>query len=463
MKLITFSLWGDNPKYTVGAIKNAILAKEIYPDWVCRYYVGKTVPLSIIEELEVMSNVQVIKMDEDGDWKGMFWRFEPASEPDVDVFISRDTDSRLSYREKAAVEQWLNSDKILHIMRDHPYHGYPILGGMWGLKSGAIPNMKELLSGFKQEDEYGTDYIFLGANVTNRIKISDTMVHDEFFGSTGRNFPCERKGFEFVGKVYDENDVTVIEHENVLASYLKDDKNDIYIYHHLGLGDHLDCNAIARIYLNNYGYDKVYVFSKEHYADMIEFMFRDEKDIEVIRIPGDNEEEEVKKELQSRQARRLAKVGHEFYPWGKEKELNMGCAEIFYELSGIKYKHRFDDFYFDRDRKEEERVYKKLNPDNEKYIFVHDDPKRGFKIPEEEIEKLSGNIKILRNDMSENMFYFCKILENAEQIHCMESCFRSLVESLDINGDLYFHNFRAAASGFLGNSTRQPWKEIKWQ
>jgi hypothetical protein len=348
-------------------------------------------------------------------------------------------------------------------MRDHPYHRYPVLGGMWGLKSGAIPNMKELLANFKQEDKYGTDYVFLASNVINCIKMSDTMIHDEFFGSTGRSFPLNRHGLEFVGKVYDENDNTVAEHENVLASYLKDDKNDIYIYHHLGLGDHLDCNAIVRIYLNDYGYDKVYVFSKEYYADMIEFMFRDEKDIEVIRIPGDNEEEEVKKELQSRQARRFAKIGHEFYPWGKEKELNMGCAEIFYELSGIDYKHRFDDFYFDRDIEEEERVYKKLNPDNEKYIFVHDDPKRGFKIPEEEIEKLSGNIKILRNDMTENMFYFCKILENAEQVHCMESCFRSLVEVLDVPGDLYFHNFRSAASGFLGNSTRQAWKEIKWQ
>ena len=36
-KIIAFSLWGDQPKYTVGAIKNADLAKEIYPDWTCRF------------------------------------------------------------------------------------------------------------------------------------------------------------------------------------------------------------------------------------------------------------------------------------------------------------------------------------------------------------------------------------------------------------------------------------------
>ena len=30
-KVIGFSLWGDNPKYTVGATRNAQLARKIYP------------------------------------------------------------------------------------------------------------------------------------------------------------------------------------------------------------------------------------------------------------------------------------------------------------------------------------------------------------------------------------------------------------------------------------------------
>ena len=50
-KVISFSLWGDNPIYTIGAIKNAELAKEIYPDWTCRYYIGKSTPLEIVNKL----------------------------------------------------------------------------------------------------------------------------------------------------------------------------------------------------------------------------------------------------------------------------------------------------------------------------------------------------------------------------------------------------------------------------
>ena len=48
MKVIAFSLWGDNPKYNVGAIKNAELAKVVYPGWVCRFYVGASVPQETI-------------------------------------------------------------------------------------------------------------------------------------------------------------------------------------------------------------------------------------------------------------------------------------------------------------------------------------------------------------------------------------------------------------------------------
>jgi len=33
-KIISFSLWGDKPMYTIGAIKNAKLAEEIYPGWI---------------------------------------------------------------------------------------------------------------------------------------------------------------------------------------------------------------------------------------------------------------------------------------------------------------------------------------------------------------------------------------------------------------------------------------------
>jgi hypothetical protein len=206
-KLIVFSLWGNNPKYTIGAIRNAELAPIIYPDWICRFYVGKSTPQEIIEKLKSFNHTEVIEMDEGGDWTGMFWRFYPASEEDIDVMISRDTDSRLNIREKLAVDEWLNSGKGLHIMRDHPYHNTKILGGMWGMKKGTFPQMKSEIEKYRKGDFIQVDQNFL-SQIVYPICKNNSFVHDEFFSfeTHRKNFPSERIDKQFVGDVFDFED-----------------------------------------------------------------------------------------------------------------------------------------------------------------------------------------------------------------------------------------------------------------
>ena len=147
----------------------------------------------------------------------MFWRFEAASDPTVEVMISRDTDSRLSYREKEAVNEWLATDRGFHIMRDHPWHGYPVLGGMWGVKQGCIPDMIHLINEFNQEDLYGTDYKFFAELILPRLRPENIMIHDPFF--EGNPFPTPRNNYDFVGQVFDENEETIQEHLNILKNH----------------------------------------------------------------------------------------------------------------------------------------------------------------------------------------------------------------------------------------------------
>jgi protein O-GlcNAc transferase len=202
-KIISFSLWGDKPIYNIGAIRNAEIAKVIYPDWICRFYVGKSTPIETINELRNFDNTEIIQMDEQGDWTGMFWRFYPASEEDVKVMISRDCDSRLSKREVMAVNEWINSDKDFHIMRDHPHHNIEILGGMWGVKNNLLYNMKSLINDYLKGDFWQVDQNFLKEIIYPIIK-GNVMVHDEFFSKIP--FPTVRNNNEFVGDVFDEND-----------------------------------------------------------------------------------------------------------------------------------------------------------------------------------------------------------------------------------------------------------------
>jgi hypothetical protein len=205
-KIISFSLWGDNPKYTIGAIENAEQSKTIYPDWICRFYCGKSVPLDIIEKLKSYNNVEVIEMDENGDWNGMFWRFYACE--DADVMISRDTDSRLSVREKLAVDEWLESDKDFHIMRDHPYHNALILGGMWGARNGILKDIISIINQYNKGNFWQVDQNFLREKIYPIIK-DNSFIHDEFmkFENWSKLFPSERKNKEFVGDVFDSNNV----------------------------------------------------------------------------------------------------------------------------------------------------------------------------------------------------------------------------------------------------------------
>lgn len=202
-KVIAFSLWGDNEKYTLGAIRNADLAKSVYPGWVCRFYVGRSTPFSIVEELSKRDNTEIFLMSEQGDWTSMFWRFFPASDPTVDVMLSRDTDSRLTKREKEAVDVWLQSKAGFHIMRDHPYHATEIMGGMWGAKKGCIPQMKNMCVEYVKGDFWQVDQNFLKEKIFPLI-VHKCCVHDPFFAKIP--FPSKRNTGEFVGQAFNGDD-----------------------------------------------------------------------------------------------------------------------------------------------------------------------------------------------------------------------------------------------------------------
>src|SRR5215831_8790799 len=140
--VISFSLWGTQPMYWAGAVKNVNLAREYFPGWICRFYIDNQSPRSLVEPI-IRSGAEVVFKDRVDEFGGLFWRFLAASDPEVDAVAFRDCDSRISAREYSAVEAWLGSHKRVHIIRDHPYHNTPILGGMFGCKSGVLSNMDD--------------------------------------------------------------------------------------------------------------------------------------------------------------------------------------------------------------------------------------------------------------------------------------------------------------------------------
>lgn len=223
-KVLTFSLWGKDKKYLIGAIKNAKLAQKFYPNFECWFYIHKpTVPLDIIQQLMEIKNTKIIFKNTDLlNSKPMCWRFEAIDNDDVEVMLPRDTDTRIFLREKLAVDEWLNSGKLLHIMRDHEkYHNHKIFGGMFGTKKiPKIKSWKKIINSINQKTRkrmYDLDVLL---KILKHVNNRDILVHTtakKFKGEIAKNFPIPYdSNYNFVGCYIYEDDSRCEEHHNLL-------------------------------------------------------------------------------------------------------------------------------------------------------------------------------------------------------------------------------------------------------
>jgi hypothetical protein len=217
-KVISYSLWGSTPMYTQGALRNLALQQQLFADWSSVFYVDNTVPEQTIQALREGGAALVIK-PENIQCEGMFWRFEAVFDnPAYSHVLIRDADSRLTLREKDAVDEWLESGKPVHVMRDHPNHQHPMLGGMWGALPAALPWFETQYRRFrkKSNDRFWCDMTFLRRAVWKRV-CAKALVHAAYckMGPSDRDFRIQRSdAFDFVGNKYDEHDVA---HYSVLT------------------------------------------------------------------------------------------------------------------------------------------------------------------------------------------------------------------------------------------------------
>ena len=122
-------------------------------------------------------------------------------------------------------------------------------------------------------------------------------------------------------------------------------------------------------------------------------MYRDEPRIKIAAIKKNaNEEQEIKKIIKSLSGQdyEFITIGHEFY-WptsnlNLDKNIPWTADMIFYKQINIPYELRYKKCYWLRDNAAEEKVYNELVLDKSKpYVFIHDEPERGFIINNENI------------------------------------------------------------------------------
>lgn len=206
-----------------------------------------------------------------------------------------------------------------------------------------------------------------------------------------------------------------------------------YIHHHLGLGDHIICNGMVRYMQKKY--DKVSVFSYHHNFKNVSYMYSDNENITVIPISSDSEID-IYCMSNNINIENIIKVGF--------SELSNYLPQIkfdeaFYKIAGIEFSVRFESFFIPRNREREIEVYNELNPNNESFIFLHEDKTRGFFLDR---GKIPTGYKIIENDIKYNVFDLLYLFENAEEIHLMQSSIKDLINSYVLNKPkIVLHNY----------------------
>lgn len=199
--IIAYSLFGGLPRYCETAILNMDLVKEIYPEWTCRFYVDATVPLNIRERL-IQEGAEVVQVSpEQAQLSGLFWRFLIMDDPNVNCFLVRDADSLVSYRERAAVDEWLNSGKWFHCMHDSYSHTELILAGMWGGFNGVFTHLETHIQNYIATGKYPAkrvmDQHYLRYCIWPTLTQS-VLIHDsQQFEATGLAFPKHKMNKDY--------------------------------------------------------------------------------------------------------------------------------------------------------------------------------------------------------------------------------------------------------------------------
>jgi hypothetical protein len=199
----------------------------------------------------------------------------------------------------------------------------------------------------------------------------------------------------------------------------------IHILHHLGLGDHISCHGIVRH--NCELFDKVFLFVYSHNIKNVSRMYKDIKNIDFIEVTTNNYEVFIQNYYSNNKIESLLQVGFAIGP-------DVNFEVQFYNMASVPIEFKYSKFFIERDLEKEIKIFEDLNLKKNEYIFVHDG---GWKLRE---EFFTSNLKIVKPE-NYDFFDWMYVIENAKEIHCIDSAFICLVDCMDTK-DIQLYNHR---------------------
>ena len=168
----SFCLYGPySDKYYRGLLENVALVREYYPKCNISVFASPEAENFIRTHCP---EVSLFVTTENGS-RNMAYRFIPAFTNYYDFVCVRDTDSRIHARDRWCIDTFLDSPYRAYATRDHAWHAYQMMGGLWGCK-GQIPVPTHILESYitARPEGYAVDTKFLEELVYPLVR--DTLV-----------------------------------------------------------------------------------------------------------------------------------------------------------------------------------------------------------------------------------------------------------------------------------------------
>lgn len=209
-------------------------------------------------------------------------------------------------------------------------------------------------------------------------------------------------------------------------------QNTMYIYHHLGLGDHISCHGIVRHFCEIE--ESVGLFVKPHNYENVKYMFNDLSNLELITLDNDND---VNGFICINELKNVLRIGY-FVGGDTSKCKWKNFEEDFYLMAGLPVEYKIEKFFINRNLDKELDIFNSLNLLKGEYIFIHDgNDSENFT----SLKYIPQNTKFVK-PISYGLFDWIYTIENSKEIHCIDSSFICLVDCLQtLDKPLYNHRY----------------------
>jgi hypothetical protein len=203
----------------------------------------------------------------------------------------------------------------------------------------------------------------------------------------------------------------------------------IIVYHHLGLGDHIICNGIVRHFSEKSSID---LLCKKQNLTNIKLMYSDNPDINVMEVSDDNEARVL---CDRSQCLRIGFcTGALFYS-------DKVWDEMFYTHANLPFEYSWSKFFYPRNNQKENEAFNRLAPFDKEYAFVHSTGSDNVDCID--YSAINPKLTIIESNRDIDLFSHRKIIEEAKEIHCINSSFIHLIDRINLKGQLFYHkNFK---------------------